>query len=206
MKHLITQTLLSSWLYTFDCAEGHEEDARADFLRTLNREPSEPNEAIRNGIEFENGVYALAADPKSQNVKPEWRNVSQRIADILRGGQLQVRGSCTVNVDGEEILLYGIADGMKAGVIYDVKKKAKGFGSLDLPGSYLTSPQHPAYFRIFPGAYRFVYLVSDGQELYTETYERQKTAPIEDIIRNFLGWLRAFGLYETYVEKWETLK
>ena len=42
MKTKITKTLIESWQYTFDCAEGYEDEAMEDFLATLKREPKEP--------------------------------------------------------------------------------------------------------------------------------------------------------------------
>ena len=32
-RYLITQSLLSSWNYTFNCFEGYEEEAQAEFLQ-----------------------------------------------------------------------------------------------------------------------------------------------------------------------------
>ena len=53
-RYLITQSLLSSWGYLFDCWEGSEEDAMASFLQSLNREKSEPTQAMLDGTAFEN--------------------------------------------------------------------------------------------------------------------------------------------------------
>ena len=157
MKTLITQSLLSSWLYTFNCVEGYEEEAEADFLRTLRREPmEEPSEAITNGIAFENGVYALVSNPNDITVYPAWKEVSARIADIIRGGQIQVKVQRDIEVDGDLYLLYGICDAVKAGIIFDVKFSSKGFGSAEMAGKYLDSPQHPAYLYCLPEAQKFV--------------------------------------------------
>ena len=203
MKTLITQSLLSSWLYTYNCAEGYEEDADADFLRTLRREPmEEPSEAITNGIAFENGVYALVKNPNDITVYPAWKQASSRIADIIRGGQIQVKVQRDIEVDGELYLLYGICDAVKAGIIYDVKYSSKGFGSAEMAGKYLESPQHPAYLYCLPDALKFVYLCSDGNELYTEAYTRRQTPFIGDTIRNFRREIRLRGLEEIYLEKW----
>lgn len=60
-RYLITQSLLSSWAYIFNAYEGYEEDAMESFLSTLRREPSEPTEAMLDGIDFENAVYRLAS-------------------------------------------------------------------------------------------------------------------------------------------------
>ncbi len=203
MKTLMTQSLLSAWLYTYSCAEGFEQEAEADFLRTLRREPmEEPSEAIVNGINFENGVYALVNDPKDLSVYPAWRQASARIADIIRGGQIQVKVQRDIEVDGETYLLYGICDAVKAGTIYDVKFSNKKFGSADMAGKYLESPQHPAYLYCVPEALRFVYLCSDGEGLYTEEYTRKQTLYIGDTIRHFRNELRRRGLEGLYLEKW----
>lgn len=203
MKTLITQSLLSSWLYTFNCMEGYEEEAEADFLRTLRREPmAEPSEAIRNGIAFENSVYTLAANPNDITVFPGWKAAAGRIADIIRGGQIQVKVQRDIEVDGELYLLYGICDAVKAGTIYDVKWSEKGFGSAEMAGKYLESPQHPAYLYCLPDALKFVYLCSDGNDLYTEAYTRRQTPFIGDTIRNFRREIRLRGLEGIYLEKW----
>ena len=203
MRMLITQSLLSSWLYTFNCMEGYEEEAEADFLRTLRREPmEEPTEAIQNGIAFENSVYALAANPQDITVFPGWKAVAGRIADIIRGGQIQVKVQRDIVVDGETYLLYGMCDAVKAGTIYDVKYSSKGFGSAEMAGKYLESPQHPAYLYCLPEAWRFVYLCSDGEGLYTEEYTRARTPDISDFIRHFRNDIRLRGLEEIYLEKW----
>ncbi len=203
MKTLITQTLLSSWLYTFNCMEGCEEDAEADFLRTLRREPmEEPSEAITNGIAFENGVYALMKNSNDITVYPAWRQVSSRIADIVRGGQVQVKVQRDIVVDDEAYLLYGICDVVRAGIIYDLKFSSKAFGSAEMAGKYLESPQHPAYLYCLPTAWKFIYLCSDGVDLYAEEYTRPRTPYIGDTIRNFRNDLRLRGLEEIYLEKW----
>lgn len=201
---LITQTLLSSWLYTYNCAEGYEEDAYNDFLRTLRREPGEQNEAMQKGILFENGVYALMRDPKDMTVYPSWRSVSEKIADMLRGGQTQVRVQRQLSVGKDEYLLYGICDVVMAGHIYDLKFTTKGMTSTELAGKYLGSPQHPAYLYCLPEARDFTYLVSDGQELYTEVYERKSTPDIAEIIDGFRTDLRYRGLDEIYKELWQS--
>lgn len=202
MKTLITQSLLSAWLYTFNCAEGYEDEAYQSFLSTLNREPIELSEAMQNGILFENGVYALARDPNDLTVFPAWKKASAKIADIIRGGQIQVRVQRDIQVGEDSYLLYGILDALKAGTIYDVKYSSKAFGGAELAGKYLESPQHPAYMFCVPEAVRFVYLVSDGENLYTEEYTRAQTPPIAQIIGYFRGFIRDRGLDEIYLEKW----
>ena len=201
MKTRITKTLLDSWAYTFDCYEGGEEDAMNDFLKTLNREPIEENEAIANGKAFEKLVEDMA---EGREVSPgKWNEGARKVAEIVKGGQWQVHVETDLTVGGRQFWLHGFCDVVKAGVIYDIKFKSKGFGGLDLYGSYRTHSQHSAYLRCLPEAYEFVYLVSDGEELYTEAYTRQTCRPIEEIIQEFMNWLESKPeLLKIYEEKW----
>ena len=131
MAYLITQSLLSAYQYMFDCYPGCEDDAKASFLAALNREKSEPSEAMLNGIEFENEVYKAASGvPRDPHAK--WENGIQLIAPIIRGGQFQVKAYREIEVEGLTFLAYGILDALKAGTISDVKFKSKSFGSVDL--------------------------------------------------------------------------
>lgn len=204
MKSLITQTLLSAWLYTYTCQEGCEDDAFNDFLRTLRREPTEQTDAMKDGIQFENGVYALMRDPQDLTVYPQWRAASKRLADFLRGGQVQVRVQRELSIGSDQYLLYGICDVVKAGHIYDLKFTTKSMTSAELAGKYLGSPQHPAYLYCLPEALDFTYLVSDGNDIYTEVYDRRHTSPITEIIDGFRTDLRYRGLDDTYKEYWQS--
>jgi hypothetical protein len=217
----ITKTLLDSWNYMFDCAEGQEDNAREEFLTTLKREQTPPNEAQQAGLDFEHLVMEIAEG----RFVPEWvgdgtvNSVSgeamgydkypknyagaKKIAEIVQGGQWQVHVDTNLTVDGRDFWLHGFCDVVKAGVIYDVKFKTKSFGSLDLWGSYRHSAQHSAYLRCLPEAYQFVYLVSDGDDLYTETYDRKNSEPIENIIHHFLEWMKTEPeLLKLYDERW----
>lgn len=200
---LITQSLLSSWGYMFNCWEDGQEQAKEDFMRSLNREPIPANEAMQAGIDFERAAYAEAAG-KPHPDYPKWESGIRQVADIIRGGQVQVSVKRPIIVDGTRFLIHGVLDVLKAGIIFDVKYKVKSFGSLDLAGSYLESPQHPAYFYLVPEAREFRYLVSDGTDLYVETYTRQITPFIGDIIAEFKTSITAMGLFDLYKAKWET--
>ena len=220
MRYLMTQSLLSSWLYTFNCPDDYEEEAFNDFLSTLRREPHETNEAMQNGIDFENLVTAIlngaptaiqrdkvwGRDEFKVRTVPvqehKWYTGASKVAKILQGAQLQVKAMRDTFILGNNLLLYGILDGLKAGVIYDIKFLNKGMGGAELAGKYLESPQHPMYFELVPNAYEFQYLVSDGTDLYIETYSREDTPPIEAEIENFLCWLDAAGYLKIYKEKW----
>ena len=202
-RYLITQSLLSAWDYTFSCHEGSEDSAYEDFLRTLNREKGEPTEAMQNGIMFESAVYATT----NGTFNPAghcWESGIRKVAAILGNAPVQVKAQREITVDGMDFLVYGVLDALKAGTIYDVKFKNKGFGSLELAGSYLDSAQHPAYFYIVPEAFEFKYLVSDGTDIYVEPYRPEETRFIGDIISEFIQSLAGWGLLDLYKEKWLT--
>ena len=221
MRTRITKTLLDSWAYTFDCYEGGEEDAMNDFIHTLRRDPVEDNEAMANGRAFEALVYEIAdgrfrpewADSGRENPcngeamgherYPKWYSGAKRVADVIRGGQWQVHVSTDLTVNDRDFWLHGYCDAIRAGVIYDIKFKSKSFTSIDVYGSYLHHSQHSAYLRCLPEASQFVYLVSDGDELYTEVYDWTNSRPIEEIIAEFMRWLEATPeLLQIYEEKW----
>ncbi len=199
--YLITQSLLSAWGYMFSCQEGYEEEAKASFLATLNREKSPPTQAMLDGIAFENEVYAVC---NGENREPhkDWESGIQAVAGVFGIAMQQVTAMRPITVDGTQFLVYGILDGLRAGTIYDVKKLSKSMGSVDLAGKYLGSPQHSAYFYIVPEAHEFIYLVSDGKDLYIERYTPEETPFIGDIISQFIQSISAMGLLEAYKEKW----
>ena len=203
-RYLMTQSLLSAWAYQFDCFEGCEDDAQASFLRTLRREPGETTEAMLNGQTFEDRVYR-AANGETIRSDAKWRTGALAIADIIRGAQIQVKVSREIEVDGMTFLLYGILDALKAGVIYDVKFMSKSMGGVDVYGKYLESAQHPAYFYLVPEATEFKYLLSDGEDLYIESYRREDVRPISAFIHEFIDSIRQQGLMDLYKEKWLAL-
>lgn len=200
-RYLMTQSLLASWGYMFSCWEEGQEQAKEDFIRTLNREPTPVSEAMADGNAFETEVYA-AAQGRRRAPHPKWENGIQTVASVIKGAPSQVRVQREIEVLGYTFLLYGVLDALHAGVIFDVKFKSKSFGSLDLAGSYLESPQHPAYLYLVPEAHEFQYLVSDGVDLYKEVYTRENTRPIGDIIAEFIASIEAMGLLGTYLDKW----
>lgn len=221
MKTRITKTLLDSYAYMFDCYEGGEEEAYESFLKTLKREPIEETEAIANGKAFEKlvqdisegkvvsefvsdgTVNSVSGEANGYDKYPKWYAGAKKVAEIVKGGQWQVHVDTDVTVDGRTFWLHGFCDVVKAGVIYDIKFKNKSFNALDLYGSYRDHSQHSAYLKCLPEAYEFVYLVSDGEELYTEAYNRLNSRPIEDYIRDFMNWLQTKPeLLKIYEERW----
>lgn len=200
-RYLITQSLLSSWSYVHNCWEGCEEDAMASFLATLRREPAEVTEAMQDGIEFENAVYAEASGQLRPH-HPKWERGICEVATFLKGAQFQVRVQREIQIAGMNFLVYGVLDALQAGIISDVKFKSKSFGSLDLAGEYFDSPQHPFYFFMVPEARLFRYLVSDGTDLYIEQYTPDETPDAGEMIAEFVDFLNVTGHMETYKKYW----
>ena len=198
-KYLITHSLLSSWLYAI---KGNpyedattERDSYQDFLRVLRREPTETTEAMQNGKDFEDLVTAITfgtGDPLNR-----WYDAAYKIAQIVKGGPLQLTARRIVNVSDMTFVLYGRLDALKAGTIYDVKFSK----SYDV-GKYIDSTQHPTYFELIPEAKDFTYLVSNGATVWKETYRRDEAPSILPVISDFADWLTATGLMATYREKW----
>lgn len=201
MAYLITHSLVSSWLYSLrddPFADSTQEDtSKEDFLRVLRREPTPTTEAMQNGIDFEDMVTALTQDRPTDQNKAGWLEAAQKVADIVRGGQLQYVAKAVTRVNDMELLLYGRLDALKAGRIYDIKF-SKGYER----GKYVDSTQHPMYMALVPEALDFTYLVSNGTEVWTEQYRRDETPDILPTVRAFLDWLRMAGLMKVYMEHW----
>lgn len=200
-RYMITHSLLASWLYLlsenpYDDATT-ERDTFAEFMDVLNRVPTEPTEAMQDGIAFENCVTNVL---RGKTVPDNWSEAAVNIANRIRGGVLQFKAKKTVTVRDMEILLYGRLDVLRAGTIYDVKF-TKNYDA----GKYFDSTQHPMYFEIVPEATDFEYLASNGSTVWPEHYTREETPSILPIISDFLDWLDAMGLMEIFKEKWLAL-
>lgn len=222
-RYMITHSLLSSWLYSMK--ENPYEDAEstadpmADFLRVLRREPTETTEAMQKGILFEDLVTAIMqGNPIAKaldydyrtktkdivNYRTEehpWYEAASKVVRLIGSGLLQVPESKTVEIGCMEIFLYGRLDALSAGKIYDIKFS----GSYDR-GKYIDSTQHPMYLELVPEAQSFVYIISNGTEVWTEEYRREELiTPITYIASDFLEWLSAMDLMELFKEKWLAL-
>lgn len=197
-RYLITQSLVSSWNYAMQAGT---EEAFADFMRTLRREPSETTKAMAAGLEFEALCYRMASG-WSGKPDPKLVRGAQEVATEIVGGACQLKASRDIEVDGTTYLLYGILDVLKAGTIYDIKFSTKALWKKDVYGKYLESPQHPFYFHIIPEAQEFTYLLSDGMDVYMETYHRSECPTAEAIIREFVTALERSNLLEEYKKHW----
>lgn len=200
MAYMITHSLLSAWRWALTGNPYEdmttEKNSAEDFLCALKREPSEITDAMQDGIDFENlvSVYANNGELEEEN---KWHDAAQRIADYVRGGQLQFKASRVVEICGLPILLYGRLDALKAGAIYDIK-----FSRKYERGKYFDSTQHPMYLDLIPEAMRFQYLISDGTSVWTETYEREEVPSIIPVAADFLQYLTATDLMPIFKENW----
>jgi hypothetical protein len=175
-----------------------ERDSYAEFVATLRREPTPTNEAMQKGIDFENLVTDIMSgcgDPSHG-----WYEAATSVSRIIKNGVLQFKARREIEVSGVPILLHGRLDALKAGIIFDIKFS----GSYEI-GKYLDSTQHPTYFELVPEAKEFMYLVSNGTNVWPEGYSREETPSIIPVIEDFLKFLKRQGLIETFAEKWVAL-
>ena len=189
-RYIMTQSLLAAWQYNL--SGGPQEE----FLSVLRREKAEQTQAMKDGMEFERLVWECACG-KEPEEKHKWAQGIREIAEIVRGGAYQVALSDEAEIEGEEYLLYGIADFVKQGVIFDVKfsKRYENRGNVNY---YLTSPQAPMYLRLLPGAKQFVFLISDGAQVFREAYTQEEITPIEKTAAAFTKNLKQRGLWDVY--------
>ena len=201
--YLMTHSLLSSWLYAMKSSPYEdltsERDAYGDFLKTLRREPTETTQAMQNGIDFENMVTDIVNGVEVDSDE-KWYDAACKVAKIVSGGQLQYKAKKQIVISGIPILLYGRLDVLKAGEIIDIK-----FSSGYERGKYFDSTQHPVYLELIPEAYQFTYLITNGSDVWKETYRREETHSIIPTIAYFLSYLKDSGLWEEYAKHWEAL-
>ncbi len=191
-KYLLTQSLLGAYLYIFEAPEDYKNEAYNSFLDVLNRKKTSTTEAQQRGIDFEDEVLDFT---KSQD--RGYQPTAVEIGNIVKGGQWQVRAYKDKNISGLTFLLYAKCDVVKCGTIYDIKRVSQYE-----VGKYQNSPQHPMYLECIPNAREFIYLVSDGKDVYKERYIREEIQNIDSIIKDFLLFLKDENLLSTYLEKW----
>lgn len=191
-KYYITPTLLNSWQYNI------KNGTLEDFIKVLNKEQFEPTESIQKGFEYE--AY-----------------MQENYKETL-GGAYQVK----VSKEYGDYLLYGIIDCLKGGIIYDYKY-TKNYEV----GKFYNNHQTLMYLEMVPEARKMVYLITNkfdnnvgvenplngGLEYYEniiigDIFREEYTKDlfpetIETVIHKFEEWLKMYGLYETYTEKWK---
>ena len=192
-RFLITQSLLSSWLWSYKLEDGYD-----DFLKTLRREPIQQTKAMLEGIRFENCLNAVL-DGAEIEPTHEWYKPITQLANELQGAQQQAALSKDVTIGGVGFVLYGKLDYLRAGIVYDTK-----YSKTYRVGKYLDSVQHPMYFALVPEAREFQYKICDGKYIYTETYRPDEVEPIERTIKHFMDFLDKQNLVKTYCEFWKS--
>jgi len=192
-RYLLTQSLLSSWQYSFKAENGYEE-----FVKALHRERTPPTKAMLDGQRFEN-IVNTACKGETIYADHEWFKPVVELSALLCRAQQQVKLYRELTVNGVTVLCYGILDYLQGGIIYDTK-----FSKTYHVGKYLDSPQHPMYFFLTPEAREFQYKICDGDYIYTETYRPEDCEPIEITIKQFLSYLDKHGLVEIYKENWRS--
>jgi len=202
-RYLMTHSLLSSWLYAMKSSPYEdmtsEKDPYAEFLQVLRRIPTETTEAMQNGLAFEDMVTRIASG-EEEDTEHKWYAAASKAAEVVRGGIYQYKAKTEIEVSGIKVLLYGRIDFLKAGKVIDTK-----FSKSYTRGKYFDSTQHPVYLRLVPEAEEFVYLISNGTDVWTETYRREETQDIEPIIAAFFVFLETNGLMEEYKKFWLAL-
>jgi hypothetical protein len=148
---LITPSLYSAWKYWYES----EYSGKKEILDTLNKIEKEKSPAMQAGIDFENAIRHVCNGGASEDF------CVREATDMVKGGMWQQRISR--ELDGD--LLYGIADVIRRNTIFDIKRV---FNKYDI-GQYKESIQHLIYMYA-TGIPNFEYVVSDGQEVYVETY------------------------------------
>ena len=202
MRYLLTHSLLSSWLYSMKSSPYEDattdRDPFAEFLQVLRREKTPTTEAMQNGIDFEDLVTAIINGRANPGESP-WYDAAAKIARRCSGGILQYKAMKPVEVEGLDLLLYGRLDCLRAGEIIDIKYTSK----YDV-GKFFYSTQHPMYLELIPEAEQFTYLVSNGKDVWHETYRSDEVPSIYPTIQNFLHWLDTVGLMQVYREHWQS--
>jgi hypothetical protein len=183
---LITPSLYLSWKYWMNS----EDDGRAEILDTLNKAEKEKTAAMQAGIDFENDILKICEGGFVDDF------CAMEAADIVRGGMWQQRVSRELNGD----LVYGIADVIKRNTIYDIKRVSQ----YDL-GKYEGSIQHLIYMYAaeIPN---FEYVISDGREVYVETYHWESKSL--DMLRARIADLKDSILADTelslaFIKNWK---
>lgn len=203
-RFLVTHSLLYSWKRCiapnpYEDLE-HPVDPMEDMLTVLRREPTEVTRAMQNGLDFEDLVTEIVMG-NPPDPEDKWFRAAAEVASKVKGGVLQCKAAKPIEVDGVPLLLYGRLDCLKAGEIIDIK-----FSGVYERGKYFDFTQHPVYMELVPEAQKFTYVVSNGTNVWTETYRRDETRSVYPIISNFLQWLDAMGLTDLYREHWGSRK
>ena len=138
MSLLITPTLLNSYDWYTNCPESWKDKAYNDLKNTLGRIWSEPNEAVKKGMDFEKQVYKHANKNLDQ-LKAS--NQFKLVCSLVRGGDYQAKSKKIIKVDDIDFCLYGKLDVKFTDKIQDIKTTSNYRGEK----KYLSTWQHIFY-------------------------------------------------------------
>lgn len=191
----VTKSLLDGWLWSYKRDSGWE-----DFIKTLNREPLQPTQAMLDGTRYENCLNNVL-DGVPITPDHEWYKPITEMAQELSGAQQQVNLFADTGIEygGYKILLHGVLDYLVRGHIYDCK-----FTKNYHLNKYFweDTTQTALYLALVPEAIDFTYIISDGKYVYREKYPRDIVPPIEPTIKYFMQYLKQHELWNVYCEKW----
>lgn len=205
MSLLITPSIWNAAQWRKDAPRSWQESAEEQLVNQLSRVPMGEDipHVIKRGLDFESTVEVCCRrDVDSWTASKKFIDV----VDRCRGGKWQQVAKKTIDVDGEEHLLYGRIDILFPEEIVDLKTTNKHRA----PGHYLKGIQHKIY-SYATGIPEFVYLVvvMDDDDQIVESYEVEWTSPPADeleadlarMVRNFRNDLRLWALEDIYLEK-----
>lgn len=169
-KYYLTASLLNAWLKGYD-----------SFYSMLYRIETEPNQAVLDGIAFEN----QAVNGEIEELRP--------IVD----GAIYQQFVCR---ECEGYMLLGFCDLIKRDTIYDLK-----FVSTYDLGKYTDSVQHLIYLYC-TDMQNFEYIIGCGKkdlEIYFEKQPRDDQK-LKATIKQFITWLKMNDLLEVYQQNYST--
>ena len=199
MTYSITPTLLGSWEWYLSAEGDSEDSAEAEFIASLRREKSPPNEAMQKGIDFENRVEAVCIGKSVSFLEGEdYERCVKEVASMVAGGTWQVNTAKTITVNSVTFWLHGRMDVLRGPWIYDLKFSK----SFDM-GKYRDAPQTLAYLACEPGPLGIKYIVSDGLRVYCDEYRREVVGPVETLLSDFWAWMQAHPKFmEPFEANW----
>jgi hypothetical protein len=160
---LITVSLLDAVKWLQDCPSSWKERAFNGLNATVERIWTEPNTAIKIGMDFEKQVVGrLELDPVDFLRTFEHHPAGAKLGifqEMCRGGEMQKVLKEIITVEEQPFCLYGKADVFFADRIIDIKTTSNWKGA----DSFKKKLQHKMYSYI-SGIPKFTYLVAEFQE------------------------------------------
>jgi len=197
---LITPTLLDAVSWCKSCPASWKVKAQSSLAATIRREKYKANKQALRGIAFENTVYDLV----KRNDYDSGTEHVQKVADMCRGGSFQNVLKRQIQLQGEDVVLYGKSDVMFLDKIVDIKTTDNWRGE----GKYLKGMQHVIYTYI-ADITEFYYIVAlfqkntnDILNVYDIPYAvEEPEKQLEDIERRIIDaweYLKDHGLWFDY--------